>query len=238
MAASALIAVWFWKRSPVREILGIPVAWISGVLFGITLLCQSAGSIFILVGLLPFLLLRQRNAARNLTMIVLVAIVVLTSLRLANVVSVRALVNHNGAAHATAQLLRRIGRNSFGWRLVQDERHVGVALERPILGSDEWDWWKGSSSRPWGLWLLAFGMFGIVGLIALQCLQLIPVVRVVMSPLARSATEGFDLRHALAAVILMSAIDNLLNGSMILPLVLLIGGLSGQAESEYIRRLK
>jgi hypothetical protein len=233
MASSALIAVWLWKRSPVKEMVGIPIAWISGVLFGATLLCQSAGSIFILVGLLPFLFLRQRNAARNLTAIVLVAIVVLTSLRLANVVSLRALVNRNAAANAATQLLRRTGRISFGWRLAQDEKHVGIALERPILGSAEWDWWKGSSSRPWGLWLLAFGMYGIVGLLALQCLQLVPVVRVVMHPFARSGTEGFDLRRALAAVILMSAIDNLLNGSMILPLVLLIGGLSGQTSAAW-----
>jgi hypothetical protein len=152
---------------------------------------------------------------------------------LANVVSLRALVNRNAAANAAVQLLRRSGRISFGWRLSQDEKHVGVALERPILGSAEWDWWKGSSSRPWGLWLLAFGMYGIVGLLALQCLQLIPVVRVVMHPFARSGTEGFDLRRALAAVILMSAIDNLLNGSMILPLVLLIGGLSGQTSAAW-----
>jgi hypothetical protein len=229
MATSALIAVWLWKRSPVKEILGVPIAWIGGILLVVVLLCQSGGSIVLLIGLLPFLLLRRRFAARILTGIVLVAIVVLTSLRLANVVSLRTLVNHNAAANAAAQLLRRSGRSSFGWRLWQDEKHIGAALWRPILGSGEWDWWKGSSSRPWGLWLLAFGMYGIVGLIALQCLQLIPVVRFVWHPLARSETEGFDLHRALAAVILMSAIDNLLNGSMILPLVLLIGGLSGRA---------
>jgi hypothetical protein len=38
--------------------------------------------------------------------------------------------------------------------------------------------------------------------------------------------EARELRNALAAAILMSAIDNLLNGSMILPLLLVIGGLS------------
>jgi hypothetical protein len=46
--------------------------------------------------------------------------------------------------------------------------------------------------------------------------------------LARGDTQAFDLRSALAAAILMSAIDNLLNGSMILPLLLVIGGLSTQ----------
>ncbi len=69
-------------------------------------------------------------------------------------------------------------------------------------------------------------MYGIVGLLALEGLQFIPVAHIIWSPLARSETDGPDLRRALAAVILMSALDNLLNGSMILPILLLIGGLS------------
>jgi hypothetical protein len=69
-------------------------------------------------------------------------------------------------------------------------------------------------------------MYGMVGLLALECLQLLPVARVLWAPFARGAIEGLELRNALAAAILMSAIDNLLNGSMILPLLLVIGGLS------------
>jgi hypothetical protein len=55
---------------------------------------------------------------------------------------------------------------------------------------------------------------------------LLPVARVVWFPLARSDIQAFNLRHALAAAILMSAIDNLLNSSIILPLLLVIGGMS------------
>jgi hypothetical protein len=121
---------------------------------------------------------------------------------------------------------------------LQDEKHVGAALEKPILGSGEWDWWKVSSSRPWSLWLLTFGMYGIVGLLALEGLQFIPVARIVWSPLVRSETDGPDLRRALAAVILMSALDNLLNGSMILPILLLIGGLNETNSSIFEGRLK
>jgi hypothetical protein len=225
MATSALIAIWLWKRSFVKDIIGIPIASVSGILFAVTLLCQSVGSVILLIALLPFQLLGRRYLTRFLTAFVLLAIFTLIAVRLANVVSLRTVVKHNVAANAGAQFLREIGRGSFGWRLSQDERHVGVALTRPVLGSGEWDWWKESSSRPWALWLLAFGMYGMVGLFALESLQLIPVARAIWSPLARSNTDGSDLRSALATVILMSAIDNLLNGSMILPLLLLIGGL-------------
>jgi hypothetical protein len=149
-------------------------------------------------------------------------------LRVANFISLRSLVEHNAVAYSAAQFFKGIQRQSFGWRLSQDEKYIDIALEEPLLGSGAWDWWKASGSRPWGLWLLALGMYGLAGLIALECLQLLPVARILWSPLARSDTQAFDLRYALAAAILMSAIDNLLNGSMILPLLLVIGGLSTQ----------
>ena len=107
-----------------------------------------------------------------------------------------------------------------------NERTVDLALEQPILGSGQWDWWRNTGLRPSGLWLLAFGMFGIFGLIALEALQLIPVVRVVWFPLARSDIEDLNLRHAFVAVILMTAIDNLLNNAMILPLLVVMGGMA------------
>ena len=226
MASSALIAIWLWRRRLIDAILGIPIAWISGALFVVTLLCQSGGSIVLLFCLLPFIFVRQSNLPRVLAGLLLLGVVGSVALRLANVVSLHSLVTHNPVAASAANFLKGIKRGSFGWRLSQDERHVTSALEKPLLGSGEWDWWRASSSRPWGLWLLAFGMYGIVGLLALQCLQLLPIARALWRPFAPGNIADYDLRGALASAILMSAIDNLLNGSMILPLLLVIGGLS------------
>ncbi len=226
MATSALIAVWLWKRRSVDKILRIPIGWAAVILFATTLLCQSGGSIVLLVCLLPFVFVSQRYLPRIFTVALVIGILGFAGLRLANVVSLRTLVKRNATAHATARFLKKIKRGSLGWRLEQDERHVGTALKTPVFGSGEWDWWRGGDARPWGLWLLTFGMYGIVGLLALEFLQLLPVARVVWFPLARSDIQAFNLRHALAAAILMSAIDNLLNSSMILPLLLVIGGMS------------
>jgi hypothetical protein len=156
----------------------------------------------------------------------IVGILSFAGVRLANVISIRALVSHNAAAHFAASFLKKIGRGSFGWRLWQDELHVNIALHKPLLGYGEWNWWQRGNLRPWGLWLLAFGMYGVFGLLALEAFQLAPVVRVVWFSLARSDIEYLNLRHALAAAILMTAVDNLLNSSMILPLLLIIGGMS------------
>jgi hypothetical protein len=229
MATSALIAIWLWRRRLAAAIFGVPIAWISGILLVVTLLCQSVGSIFLLFCLLPFVFIRQSYLPRAIAAMFLLAILGFMGLRMANFISLRSLVEHNATAYSAAQFLKGIQRQSLGWRLSQDEKYIGTALREPLLGSGAWDWWKGSGSRPWGLWLLALGMYGLAGLLALECLQLLPVGRILWSPLARGDTQGFDLRNALAAVILMSAIDNLLNGSMILPLVLVIGGLSRQS---------
>jgi hypothetical protein len=228
MATSALIAIWLWRRRLAEVIFGVPIAWISGILFVVTLLCQSVGSIFLLFCMLPFVFIRKSYLPRTIAALLLLAILGFMGLRLANFISLRSLVEHNATAYSAAQFLKGIQRQSLGWRLSQDEKYVGTALTEPLLGSGAWDWWNGSGSRPWGLWLLALGMYGLAGLLALECLQLLPVARILWSPLARGDTQGFDLRNALAAAILMSAIDNLLNGSMILPLVLVIGGLSTQ----------
>jgi hypothetical protein len=226
MAISALIAIWLWRRHIVDRLLGISIYWVSGTLVCVTLLCQSAGSIVLLLCLLPFVWFRKSNLPRAFIGLVVLVVFGLMALRLANVVSLQTLVKQNAFARSTANSLRAIQRGSFGWRLSQDEKYVGLALEQPLLGYGEWDWWKGGSTRPWGLWLLTFGMYGLAGLIALECIQLVPVARILWAPRPDSDPSKFDLRSALAAAILMSAIDSLLNGSMILPLLLVIGGLS------------
>ena len=226
MATSALIAVWLWLRHTVDRILGLPTAWAAIILSVVTLLCQSGGSILLFVGLMPFVFVSRRYFPRVLAIFLALGILLFASLRLTNAVSVRALIKRNPAAHSAAVFLKDIGRGSLVLRLEQDERTVDLALEQPILGSNQWDWWRNSGLRPAGLWLLAFGMYGLFGLLALQAVQLIPVIRVVWFPLARSDIEDLNLRHAFVAVILMTAIDNLLNSAMILPLLLVIGGMS------------
>ncbi len=226
MATSALIATWLWAKKIIDRVMGIPIAVVAITLLVTTILCQSAGSIIMLVILLPFVFVSHRTFPRAIAIFIVGGIVCFAGLRLTNVVSLRNLVHHNREAHAFAAFLKQIGRGSFGWRLGQDERHVSIALDRPILGYGEWDWWRRGTLRPWGLWLLGFGMYGILGLIALEALQIVPVIRAIWFPLARSDIEYLNLRHALAAAILITAVDNLLNSSMILPLLLIMGGMS------------
>lgn len=226
MATSALVAVWLWRRRSIERVFGIPIGVAATVLVIVTLLCQSGASIVLLVVLLPFVFLSQRHLPRALAALLIAGILLFAGLRVGNFFSFEKLNQQYAAVHETATFLKKIKRGSFNWRMKQDDLHLGAALERPILGAAAWDWWSGEPARPWGLWLLAFGMYGMVGLAALECVELLPVVRVIWYPLARSDIQAFNLRHALAAAILMSAVNALVNSSMILPLMVVIGGVS------------
>jgi hypothetical protein len=229
MATSALIALGLWSFRFVDRILGIPIRIVVAILFGATLVCQSAGSVVLLLAFTPFIVLRRRSSPRFFALLLLLGISGLGALRLANVVSLHSLVAHNALADSAARLLRKANRGSFGWRLSQDERYVDAALQTPILGTGEWDWWKGTSSRPWGLWMLTFGMYGILGLLALESLLLIPVARAICFPRARPSPDDHSPHFIFAAAILMSTIDSFLNSAMILPILLAVGGLSTTA---------
>ncbi len=229
ISMSALIALGLWKLGLVERILRIPIATVGIVLLLLTILCQSGGSIVLLLGLLPFIVFSRRSLPRLLIVLFLFGVCSFATLRLANVVSLHNLVAHNEVAESVAHSLTKVGRGSFGWRLSQDERYVNSALETPLLGTGQWDWWKGSNSRPWGLWLLACGMYGILGLLAVGCVLLLPVVRAIRSPLSSSDAQISSLRYLLAAAVLMTAVDSLLNSAVILPVLLLVGGLSSAA---------
>jgi hypothetical protein len=226
MATATLIAIWLWRRKTAKSIVGIPILVVAISLFVVTILCQSTGAILLLLALAPFVFVDPRYLSRSMTIVVVVGILAFAAFRIANVVSIQDLINENSTAHAVSNYLKSIGKDSLGWRLTQDERHIETALYQPILGYGQWDWWKTGIERPWSLWLLVFGMYGGVGLVSLEALLLIPTLRAVWFPLARSDIGYTNMRHTLSAAVLITSIDSLLNSSVILPLLLVIGGMT------------
>lgn len=238
MATATLIATWLWRRKTAQSVLGIPIFAVAVALFVITILCQSTGSIILLLVLVPFVFIDPRYLSRTVSIVLILGILAFAAVRIANIVSIPELVETNPVAHAVDRYLRQIGKGSLRWRLNEDERHIATALEEPILGYGQWDWWREGIERPWSLWLLVFGMYGSVGLISLEALLLIPALRVVWFPLARSDIAYTNMRHTLSAAVLISAIDSLLNGSMILPLLLVIGGMTNWMTTDAEVELK
>jgi hypothetical protein len=240
MATAALIATWLWRRKATPAILGIPIFLAAILLLAISVLCQSTGAIILLFAFIPFAFVHPRYLSRTVSIFLVFAILAFAAFRIGNVLSWQSLTQRSPAARGVADYLKKMGKDSLGWRLSQDERHLDTALEEPILGYGQWDWWRSGVQRPWSLWLLVFGMYGSVGLIALEATLLIPAVRVMWFPLTPADTSYSNMRHTLSAAVLMTAIDSLLNSSVILPLLLVIGGMSvwqaaeASIEVEYV----
>lgn len=240
MATATLIALWLWHRKMVEKILGIPTLLVALALFLVTLLCQSTGSILMLLALAPFVFVDPRHLSRTASIALVLGILAFAAFRIANIVNVRELIKRNPAAHTVAGYMKRMDMGSLEWRLGQDEGHIERALQVPILGYGQWNWWSkklyyattdgwhsdSPEGRPWGLWLLVLGMYGGVGLVALESLLLIPALRAVWFPLARSDVGYTNMRHTLSAALLLSAADSMLNSVLILPLLLVIGGMT------------
>jgi hypothetical protein len=227
MATSSLAATALWARRLATRICGLPVKWAAALLVGVAFLCQSIGSILLLVLLLPIAFSSQRSIRRGIA-VFLIVLALGVALELSHVVPWRELYDSNPTVHSIGLRLRHIGRGSFGWRLGRDEAQARIALRTPILGSGRWDWWLDGGVRPWDLWLLSFGMYGLVGLAALVWMMTASIVRPIwFAP--TSASQQFSwLLTALAAIVLINALDALLNGAFLLPYVLLIGGLSSR----------
>jgi hypothetical protein len=231
MAAATLIAASLALRGFNGRILGLRPGWVAAGLAAVTLLCQSAGSIVLLLVLLPLTLLKRRSVLRASIAVLILGIMIFALFRMTGLVSLRALARGSGIVHSLAEGLTSIGRHSLVWRLARDESHIRLALHHPLFGSGQWNWWQNGDFRPWSLWLLVLGMYGLVGLTAFASILFLPVMRTVWPSSSTIHPQDSNLRLALAGVILMIALDSLLNGALILPYLLLMGGLAARNAS-------
>ena len=231
MASSALIASALWARGLAVRLLRLPVKWAAAYLIGVTLLCQSVGSILLLGLLLPLACFSSRRSLRIGIAVVLLGSVLFAGLQLSHRIPWRELSETNPIAHSVAEQLRELGRKSLGWRLSRDEAQAAIATRKPLLGFGEWNWWESSGTRPWDLWLLVFGMYGTFGVLAMASVLAGPIVRAACFPPPGAGPELASLLAALAMLLFMSTLDSLLNGAIILPYVLLAGGLSSTINS-------
>lgn len=231
MASSAMIATALWARGLALRVLGMPVKWAAILLIGVTLLCQSVGSILLLALLLPLACFSHRRSLRIGIAVFLLGAALYTGLQLSHHIRWREISQTNPIAHSIATKLRDWGRKSLGWRLGRDEAQAIIATRKPLLGYGVWNWWNSGGTRPWDLWLLLFGMYGALGVLAMALILTSPIVRATCFPPPGADPELSSLLTALAMLILMSTFDSLLNGAIILPYMLIVGGLSSNIRS-------
>jgi len=237
MASAAFVALAASVLQTRITILTIPLKWVALPLVTVTLMCQSIGSVLALGVMFLLILLCKRFPLRLTLTALLCGILFIASLQLFHLVHWRELHQNNRALQSIANSLSHVGRRSFAWRLARDESHASVVRRKPFFGWGEWNWWRSGGVRPWDIWMLVAGMYGIVGVLALALILLLPVILAVWYPPSKKKSDDYWIVIVLIGPLMITALDSLMNGAIILPYLLIAGALSRIPGNALRRRL-
>jgi hypothetical protein len=134
------------------------------------------------------------------------------------------------AGRMILSFFREMGRGSFLWRLSQDFKSLGLIQSNGLLGSAQWDWWRPSNTRPWGLAILLMGQYGITGsILAFSSIFSVGWIALIRMKNARP-WQLTSIPVAMAVVILLALGDALFNSFFYFPAILLAGALASGAR--------
>lgn len=200
-----------------------PWRWIAVILVAIAVASQSAGAIALLaVG--AFVLLVRPTLPRWLIPASGALLLVGGATYVSGVVPLEHIARDTRPGQMVLGAFRAIGRNSFTWRISQDQRALPLIARHPAIGYGSWDWWKPLGRRPWGLPMLVIGQYGLLGL----GLLLVAMLGGALATLGRGVR---DERYALAVIVLLAAIDAFLNSTIYFPAILFAAALAGMAST-------
>lgn len=231
MAASALVAFWLWMSGLVKQIWMFPM-WLVVAMIGITcLLCRSGNAVILLLAGMTVLI--ATRITRWPVWVLLLAMVppVYVYERAMGGWNVDELVNV--AAHFDADRA-----SSLKFRVYNENLFIARASQSKVFGWAGWNRFKAENAEgievgiPDGMWIIAYGENGLVGLIALMLAIELPMLLLLWRIPARYwATPAVAPAAALAVLLGLHMIDNLMN-AMINPIFMLAaGGLGGMAFS-------
>lgn len=225
MTSATLCGIWLWRSGSWKRILTIGVGGPIVVLLAVTLLCKNMGALALLAAGLGTLLVAKWLHVR-------LAAFVLIALMPAYMLS-RATGRFSGQSMADAAAVVHPTRaESLEFRLVNEDRLIAKALKQPIFGWGRWGRARvfredGTDiSVTDGLWVITLGNAGIVGLTALTVAMLLPAGIVLARLPARLwAHPATAPLAALAVLVVLYALDNLMNDMPSALFTLTLGGL-------------
>ncbi len=227
MATGTLLGAWLWSTGALRRVGPCRMGFLVPGLAATTLLCKSLGAVAELaIGLTVMLATRRLRST--------VLIVALALLPPAYVLG--RIVGHWSAAPlvSAAGIIDEDRAESLQFRIDNENRLIGRALERPIFGWGGWGrarvWeedWRGvlhDTSVTDSMWVIALGNTGLVGLTAITVAMLLPVGLVLFRMPSRAWWKPATApAAALATLLILYAIDSLFN-AMVNPIFLLAAG--------------
>jgi hypothetical protein len=217
VAATALAAILLAVSLPTTKsrIWSIPVA-ILAILIAVA--SQSIGAIVLLFFGLTLSLTIPREALRWSLFSVFLLICVSGAIYLSGSLPFRVLAESTEVGRRIVDVFREIGRGSFVWRIARDQAALDFVKQHLLFGSGQWDWWRSSGERPWGLPLLIIGQYGLVGFACLSGSFL--------ASCAISASNFNRFTVPLLSIVALALFDAMLNSFFFYPAILAGGALA------------
>ncbi|MEL6493891.1 MAG: O-antigen ligase domain-containing protein [Cyanobacteria bacterium J06623_7] len=241
MMAATLIGIWFWKTGVVKEVYGLHIRWLVGILLVTFILLKSTAAYgFLFLGVAFLFIAWQFH-----TSVTLLVLIISMSIYLQQNVVVDSTINER--IIETLELVAPEERvASLQFRFDNEELLKEKAKERIVLGWSGWgrnrvyDYdWKGELvdvTITDSLWILAFGMNGLVGLIALFGSVLVPVLSFMWYFPAKTWSNARVAPAAVLTIIIsLYMLDCLLNNQPNPIFTLATGGISGLIVLEPLR---
>jgi hypothetical protein len=251
MTSASMVGVWLWQCGTIKQIKGIPmIVWV-GAQFVTTVLCKSTGGLIFLLAGLGVLYSIKWTKTPFLLLIVIAAAPAYMIIRTTSISRHVDEVNESiGTPHATGEPLGE-GIIALATRMFGEERAQSLevrvrsenmlaakALQQPYFGWGRWNRNRvkdksGKDAAPTdGLWVIAMGVAGLVGLTAFTTAILLPPLLVWWRcPLKMWDHPGLAPAVAMAVLLSLYMMDNILNAMPDPVFTMALGGLAGIAPS-------
>ncbi len=229
MASATLIGAWLWLSGTLKKIGGIPVLFFVVPLLLVTIASRSMASLLLMLAGLAALYLTTRARIRWPIIALIAVAPFYMTLRATglwdgtNLVSLITTV----AGEKRAQ--------SIETRFTNEDLLTQRALEKPLFGWAGWgrsrvyDRYGKDISITDGQWVIAIGRYGLVGLISFTTALLMPVwLTLKRFPIRHWSHPRVAPAAAMAMLLLIYMIDNLLNAMTNPVFMLAAGALAGQ----------
>ena len=225
MATATAMAFWFFLTGAKRDLYGVPMWLLFGVLLVTTILVKSTGAILIMGFLMAVMLCVKYLQLRLIVTATVVGIVLYLGLRITGVMDGSTLTQLAAGVFGEGRA------SSLEYRLLNENVVVEKTSRRPLVG---WGGWGRSTNVfipelnsyavPDSLWINMYGRHGVIGLSALYGLLLLPAFLLFtrMKP-SEMVDKRFAAIPGLALVSLTYSIDGLFN-AMVNPVFIVTGG--------------
>ena len=237
MMSASLIGLWLWKARTLKQLWNVPIHWLVLVLVITFVLVKSTGAYVLL--LLGFCLLLVLNWSRTALPLLLLVVVLSGYLFVGTTGSLNAQQTEQLVAVA-AQVTNQDRAQSLAFRLRNEQLLSARARQKAIFGWGGWgraritDRFGRDVSVTDSLWIITFGNLGAVGLTSVMLVLLLPVLSLlwIRFPVTTWAHPSVAPVAVLAVILLLYAIDCLVNAHLNPVFTLVAGGLSGLVVQE------